>query len=218
MKKKKLIYGLLLIVAAVLIILVSLDLPFGFIVSVPVVDIVLSLLIMILCINSMVRKHYWIAPIYLAVIFMLFEREIAEYFGLENGNIVSNWAVLLCAFLLAVGIKLITSSISNESAVTLSSRTKYINCDKFNKENIKVLFGSSEVYFENIESYKGEGVLDVECNMGSLKIHVPSSWSLVTDIETILGNIEVMPGDANSGPLVTIKGVCNKSNVKILRV
>lgn len=219
MKKKNLIYGLFLILAATLILMINLDLSLGFIVNVPVVDILMSLMIMILCVSRIIHKQFWIIPICFSAIFMIFEKEIAEYFGFQDSNIISNWVVLLFALLFAAGIKLITSSIiGKENSVKLSAQTKYINCKNFNKEKIKVFLGSAEVYFENIESYKGNGILDIKCNMGNLEIHIPSSWNLVTDIDTVLGNTEIMPGNTEIGPLLTVKGTCSKGNIDILRV
>ena len=218
MKKKNLIYGLFLILAAILILMINLDLSLGFIANVPVVDILMSLLIMILCVSRIIHKQFWIIPICFSAIFMLFEKEIAEYFGFQDSNIISNWVVLLFALIFAAGIKLITSSIGKENSVKLSAQTKYINCNNFNKEKIKVFLGSAEVYFENIESYKGNGILDIKCNMGNLEIHIPSSWNLVTDIDTVLGNTEIMPGNSEIGPLLTVKGKCSKGNIDILRV
>ena len=218
MKKKNLIYGLFLILAAILILMINLDLSLGFIANVPVVDILMSLLIMILCVSRIIHKQFWIIPICFSAIFMLFEKEIAEYFGFQDSNIISNWVVLLFALMFAAGIKLITSSIGKENSVKLSAQTKYINCNNFNKEKIKVFLGSVEVYFENIESYKGDGILDINCNMGNLEIHIPSSWNLVTDIDTVLGNTEIMPGNTEIGPRLTVKGTCSKGNISILRV
>lgn len=218
MKKKNLIYGLFLILAAILILMVSLNVSLGFIANVPVVDILLALLIMIFCVSRIIHKQFWIIPICFSAIFSLFKKEIAEYFGFQDSNIISNWVVLLFALLFATGIKFITSSIDKKNSVKLSAQTKYINCNNFNKEKIKVFLGNCEVYFENIESYKGDGILDIECKMGNLEIYVPSSWDLVTDIDTVLGNTEIMPGSTEIGPLLTIKGTCNKGNVSILRV
>jgi hypothetical protein len=219
MKTKKLIYGLTFIVAAVLLLLVSLDLPLGFVSTIPVADAALALLLLILCIKAaIIKRRYWVAPFFLAFIFLLLEQEIAGYCGITDGNIISNWTVLLCAFLLSAGIGLITTSKINGNSITLSSHTKYINCSNFKKEKIKVMLGSAEVYFDNIENYSGGGVLDIQCTMGNLEIRVPSSWNLVSDIETKLGNTEVMQGGDENGPLITIKGVCQKGNVEIWRV
>ena len=216
---KKIIYGVLLIAAAVLIILASLDMPLGFIGTVPVIDIALSALLVIFCIRAVTLRKYWRIPFYPAIIFMLLEEEIAGYLGRDDGNIISNWTVLLCAVLLAAGIGFITSHIHDSFSVKLSAQTRYIDGGTFTKEHIKVSLGSAEVHFENAESYKGDGVLDIDCSLGNLEIFVPSSWRLETDIKVDMGNVDVSAaaGGTVGGPLLTIKGTCDKGNVVIHR-
>lgn len=214
---KKIIYGVLLIAAAVLIILASLDMPLGFIGTVPVIDIALSALLVIFCIRAVTLRKYWRIPFYPAIIFMLLEEEIAGYLGRDDGNIISNWTVLLCAVLLAAGIGFITSHIHDGYSVKLSAQTRYIDGGTFTKGHIKVSLGSAEVHFENAESYKGDGVLDIDCSLGNLEIFVPSSWMLETDIKVDMGNVDVAAGGTVGGPLLTIKGTCDKGNVMIHR-
>lgn len=219
---KKIFYGLLLVAAAVLIILSSIGVPLGFIGSVPVVDIVLSVILFIALISTLLHGIYWLAPFPVGGIFMLLEREIAEAAGLEDENIISNWVVLLCAILLAAGIGLITSRIKHLSfvkdrsrSVSLSSQTKYIDCSNFSSCKYSVYLGSGNIYFTNTDKYKGDGVLNVSCELGNMEIHVPSEWKLDTDIETTLGNTEVAEGGNPDGPTLTIRGKCNKANLEI---
>ena len=219
---KKIFYGLILVAAAVLILLGSLGVPLGFIGTLPVVDLVLSVILLIFTISVTIHGIYWAIPFPLAGIFMTLESEIAAAAGLEDKNIISNWIVLLCALLIAIGTGLISSRLrrtpfvkSRSRSVRLSAQTKYIDCKNFSNYRYSVYLGSGSVYFENADKYAGGGVLNIKCELGNLEIHVPSEWWLATDIETTLGNTEVEQGGNESGPLLTIKGICNKANVQI---
>ena len=60
-------------------------------------------------------------------------------------------------------------------------------------------------------------MLDIDCSLGNLEIFVPSSWMLETDIKVDMGHVDVAAGGTVGGPLLTIKGTCDKGNVEIHR-
>lgn len=225
---KKLFWGIILILAAALIILSCAGINLGFIGILPITDILLSAVLLAIGVNAICEKNYWLTPYPLALIFFLFEKEIAIYCGKADTNIISNWLVLLCAVIFSVGISLIFSGFGHRKhrvfnfklndkghGAPLGAETKYIDAGALDNFWYKVNMGSGELFFTNTENYKGGGTLNVECNMGNLEINVPSGWHLLTDIETSLGNTEIPGIGTPDGPQITVKGRNHMGNLEI---
>ena len=225
-KASKIYWGIVFIAAAVFIILSCIGVNLGFIGTLPVTDIVLSLIILSITVVAAVNLDLFAIPFGLAVIFMLFESEIATYLGREDPNIISNWLLLGCALLIAIGLSLLVNPIKSKhfrhfrsawrgKNIKFGSETKYIDCTDFTEYTYSVKMGDGNLFFENIENYKGNGVLNVECRMGDLNIHVPRTWHIVTNIETSMGDVDSDGCGTLEGPLLTIKGICKMGDIDI---
>lgn len=164
----------------------------------------------------------------LALIFMLFEKNVAFMLGLEDDNIINNWLLLACAALLGIGFSILFSGVKKKkkrehahvryhSAGNLGSSVKYINCDSFRYESIENNLGSYTVYFENTDKYEGCGVLEIENNLGAMQINVPSDWHIIMQVDNSLGGTSA-PEDNGDGPTLTIKGENNLGSVLVDRI
>lgn len=223
---KKIYWGLVLIAAAVLILLSCMGVNLGFIGLLPVTDILLAVLLLSFSVGAIVRRNIWFIPFPLAFVFMLFEKEIAQYRGMEDENFVSNWLVLLCALLISIGLSLIfkpfckhggkTVFICDDSKGTrFGSETKYIDCTNFENYFYSVNMGDGNVYFENVENYKGNGTLSLKCRMGNINVFVPSAWCVKSDIVTNMGQTTVQNGGTPDGPVLNITGTNKMGNIDI---
>ena len=98
--------------------------------------------------------------------------------------------------------------------------TKYIDCSCFENESVENDMGACAVHFTNTEAYRGGGVLAVDNNLGSMVIHVPARWRLVTDVDNTLGSVAEAKseGVAPDAPLLTIHGENNLGSLQIKRV
>ena len=169
----------------------------------------------------------------LALIFMIFEKNIAHYFeiGDENGNIINNWLILLVAVMLGVGFSILFSGIKRrrrhrengykwhiDDSIkgNVGSSVKYIDCEGFKYEDIENNLGSCTVFFENTDKYEGGGVLSVDNNLGSVVITVPEEWNVISKIDNNLGSLTVPKPNAN-GPTLTVIGDNNLGSVTIKR-
>ncbi len=167
----------------------------------------------------------------LALIFMLFEGNIAHIFSIgdEDGNIINNWLLLFCAFLLSIGFGILFSGIRRRrsrknSGVefdghsgNLGSSVKYIDCDGFKYEDVDNNLGSCTVFFENSDKYEGGGVLHIENNLGSVIVSVPEDWNVVVRIDNSLGSV-TSPKPSPCGKLLTVNGDNNLGSVVIKAV
>ncbi len=171
----------------------------------------------------------------LALIFMIFEKNIAFVcrIGDENGNIINNWLLFLCAGLLWIGFGILFSGIkrkkkkgksrfefvynNNTHSGSLGSSTRYIDCDGFKYESVENNLGSCRIFFGNTDKYEGGGVLEIENNLGSVTVNVPDGWKVLMNIDNSLGHVDTPECEGND-PTLTIKGENNLGNVSIKRV
>jgi hypothetical protein len=169
----------------------------------------------------------------IAVIFMIFEENIAHYFGIgdESGNIINNWLLLLVAVMLGIGFSILFSGIRRRKRrrksgcewsygngvkirSSIGSSVRYIDCEGFKYEEIENDLGACTIFFENVDKYESGGVLSVENNLGSTVITVPEEWHVVVRIENNLGGV-VTPKDNGNGPVLTITGENNLGSVTV---
>lgn len=232
----KLFWGLGFILVAVLIVLDALGVFAPFVSAfgeISIWAIVGGLLLLCFAISQLFSGNIGNFFVPLAVIFMIFEENIAHYFGIgdESGNIINNWLLLLVAVMLGIGFSILFSGIrrrkrrrksgcewSHGDQVkvrgSIGSSVRYIDCEGFKYEEIENDLGSCTVYFENVEKYEGGGVLSVENNLGNTVIYVPEEWHIVLRVENNLGGV-VTPKDNGNGPVLTITGENNLGSVTV---
>ena len=234
-KPKNIGFGLLLIACAVFIVLDSVGVSLGIINSIPVVTLIIGALFFAGALTSFAKLKFGEAFFMLAFTFMIFEKYIARTLELKSDNIINNWLVLLVAFLLSVGVGLIfpkssfiriskgksgKRSFNYSSENSLGGATVYIDCTSFESETVINELGGCSVYFTNIEAYSGNGVLNVENNLGGMVIYVPRQWRIQSNIDNSLGSVNVS-NDAGCGedaPVLTVNGENSLGGITFKRV
>lgn len=235
----RIFWSLALILTAVLIILDALNVTLPFVTAfgeVSLLALVLGFLLIATVINFLI--HGLIGEIFfpLAALFMIFEKNIATACGLSDPDIINNWLVVLIAILLGVGVGLLfprkrrkghrNESFGGSAEYTVNGQrassgfgesTIYIDSAQMIPNEIENGFGECRVYFENIESYKGDCELYVKNSFGELRIFVPSAWCIKTDISNGIGAVNV-PSSYTDGPILTIRGKNNFGEIRIDRV
>jgi len=235
----KLFWGLGFILVAVLIVLDALGVFAPFVSAfgeISIWAIVGGLLLLCFAISQLFSGNIGNFFVPIALIFMIFEKNLAHYFGIgdESGNIINNWLLLLVAVMLGIGFSILFSGIRRRKRRrksgcewsygdqvkvrgSIGSSVRYIDCDGFKYEEIENDLGSCTVFFENVEKYEGGGVLSVENNLGNTVIYVPEEWHVVVRIENNLGGVAT-PKDNGNGPVLTITGENDLGAVEIKAV
>ena len=225
---KKIIFGVGIILIALGILLSALGV-FSPITSAAgefsIVAIIAGILLFAYAIYRLVKGKFGEIFIPLALIFMLFEKNIAILCGRDNTNIINNWLLFGCACLLQLGFDILLPKRERrvngkrygfKKHVSIGSAVKYIDAENFRDENIESDLGSCVIRFENAEKYTGGGVLCVENNLGSMVIEVPSSWRFAHNIDNSLGSVHAdVDGGNIDGALLTIKGENNLGSLVI---
>ncbi len=231
----KLFWGLGFIIAAVALVLDAFGVFTPFLSAfgeVSILALVGGFLLLCFAISELFKGNLGNFFVPLALIFMIFEKNIAHYFkiGDTDGNIINNWLLLLVAVMLGIGFSILFSGIKRRRRhksgcewnlgdnvkvrSSIGSSVKYIDCEGFKYEAIENDLGACTVFFENVEKYEGDGVLAVENNLGSVVITVPEEWNIVTKIDNSLGGV-VAPKPVPGGPTLTVTGENNLGSISI---
>ena len=235
----KLFWGIAFIFAAVVIVLdaVGVFAPFvGIFGEVSIWAIIGGLLLLCFAVSQLISGNIGNFFFPLALIFMIFEKNVAHYFNIgdENGNIINNWLLCLVAILLGIGFSILLSGIKRKNRHrvvgrewhfgdekdgikikgNVGSTVKYIDCDGFKYGEVENNLGSCTVFFENVDKYDGGGVLSVDNNLGSMLINVPEGWNVISEIDNNLGSL-TLPKPNTNGPTLTVIGDNNLGSIAI---
>lgn len=231
MKKQNMFWGLLLILAAVLIILNQ----FGFFPKVSVFDLVLTVIMVGIMIVSIRKINFWGILFPLAIIVIIYTEEL-------NITGFTPWPVLLTALLFSLGLSLVFkrdglffihfdgkgnfgSNVVNEQdsnvidcSASFGECIKYVNTENFEKANIKCSFGTIKMYFDNakIPSDKADIYLDV--SFGDVILYLPSTWKIVNDVHVFCGDMDNRQYVGTDSPVVTIHGNISFGDTKLIYV
>ena len=219
---KSIFWGFLFIAAAVLIVLDAVNImP-----ELPLVKIVLGIIMGAWLVSEILKLRVKGMFFPAAFLFMIFECDIGTYFGVGD-DIISNWIVLLAAFLLTIGTHLITGSGVPKSRVTygglnakrdknsFSAKTCYVDCNGFKYRIIENSFGAYEVFFQNNEMFEGDAVMEIANNFGQIELNIPAEWNVKYKVKNTFGNAHIS-GKANvGGKLLTLVGSNSFGNVRV---
>ena len=240
MKISKIVLGLVLIAAAVLLILEALG------IILPITGMVGEIgfwqavggIFLICGIGSLLMSgKFWEIFVPLGFLFMIFEKNIAFICGIENENFINNWLVFGCSLLLSAGFMFIFPGRKKKKKKDKKSKSgvfvhvkdnefgaavAYIDCEEFGntvmEHSVKNKFGALEVRFDNVECYKGEATLYVENRLGALDICIPKSWKVVDKIDVRLGVIDLDDAEEQDGPTLILDGEVSLGAIDIERI
>ena len=165
---------------------------------------------------ELIRLHFARTVFPLAFLFLLFEGPICAWTGAgENGNLISNWTVLLAAALLYFGLAAIFQNSRFERRKKIGESVIYV--DAMDLRNCKIAdnLGKVQLYVTNPERYREDGLITVTDNVGNVIIHLPENWRVVTQTTDNLGKVDIPPQFAVTGPVVTLHV---SDNVGLIRV
>lgn len=101
---------------------------------------------------------------------------------------------------------------------SFSTRSKYINPEKFEKGVLENSFGGMNVFFENVPTQKKEGFLNVNNSFGEINIYVPSSWFVNMMINDSFGSSSGVKGhpDGSKTFLLHVNGSNSFGEVHVI--
>ncbi len=223
----RLVFGLLFIACAVCIILDAVGVSLGFLSGIPAWVLILAFLNIVWLVDVVIKLKLSEVFFPIAFIFMLLEKYVAKWCGLDKSNIINNWLVFLCAILLCIGAKLITpkrrftkhfSKSANHKTARGTASTIYVDCASSEETvTVKNELGACNVYFSNVESYNGGMTLIVHNELGAMTINVPKEWNIVADLKAELGTVFVPDDEGTTDKTIFIKGKSELGSLRITR-
>ena len=223
MKTWKIFWGIGLILAAALLLLDAFGIitPFLEVVGgISVAQVICGLFLVAFVVSRIIKLKIHEIFIPLALLFMLFEDNVAFILGLEDDNIIGNWLLFWCAVLLSIGVSILTpkrkkhkkvykfkrSYSSKHSDREVGSSTTYIDCKNFVEEYVNTKFGESVVHFENESEYTGGAILFVSNTFGETIVYVSKEWNVKVNISNKFGEVRQEGSGNTEGPVLTIEG------------
>lgn len=230
MKKKDIFWGLLFILAAVLIIVNQ----FGFFTGIGMFDIVATVILVGVIISSVIHFNFWGILFPLAFIGIIFAEEL---------NIIdfTPWPALLTALLCSIGLSLIfkrptfwgfhthmdngfSSRIVHDQdsnvvdcSTSFGEIIKYVDSKDFERANINCAFGEAKVYFDNAEIPSGKANIYLDVSFGEAILFIPKTWKIVNSVQIFLGDMSSDFRNMNAeSPVVTIHGNIRFGDCKII--
>ena len=146
----------------------------------------------------------------LAVAFIIFEKNIAIALRIDDGNVINNWLVLVAAILLSVAVDILIPRKhkafrlnSNYCSNSLGSHYYTLDSTKAS-HTLKNNLGELTAHFQNVEFACETIHLEVSNNLGEMNINVPPSWTVVCNVNKLLGSVNVRPDPAVKGTTTLI--------------
>lgn len=68
---------------------------------------------------------------------------------------------------------------ASNTEVNFGSQSKYFKDEDFKCANLEVNFGEIKAYFVDAKLHENHGVVNCECNFGSMELYVPNTWNVV---------------------------------------
>lgn len=176
-----------------------------------------------MAVNAVYKKHFTGIFFPMAFIFLLFEGEIARLCGAKSDDLISTWAVLLCALLMTAGFAIIgphkkKQAYKHNEEYNMGQFTRYIDCTDFTYHSVENNLGKCDIFFVNTENYTSGGTVSIYNNLGSTVIHVPSDWRPIVDIDNSLGSVSVPTQQEGICKILNIVGENNLGSINIKTV
>lgn len=221
---KRIIWGVLLVVAAAALILGQMGYLGSLMDAFSVWDIILTVFFLVTLIEGVTKGR--IGETLFSVAFLINIHD--EWLGLEA---ITPWTTLGAALLGTIGLKMlfpkagskhkrkiIINGVTHEKGIceesrrgnaieyenVFSSAVKYV-AGEFSKVDVENAFGSMQIYFSDAQPVDGSAKVNVESAFGSVTMYVPSDWKVVTKTEHVFGGCDE-------------KGQCNPNGEIVLYV
>ncbi len=217
-------WGLVLVVAAVVLILDGVGVLDKLGYGISVWRIIAGILLLAWIVTSLIRLHFADVFIPLGLLFLVFEGPLAKAAGRTDGTLIPTWIVIVASILLTVGFNIIfrplrTVSINGKDYDStpgkVGNKVLYMDADKLDGTVIRDHLGTVQVYVKDTPAYSGSAVITVTDNVGKVVIHLPEDWDVITQTGDNIGLIDVPSHTGSSGKNITLVVHDNLGNIEV---
>lgn len=204
-KKRKIGWGVLLILCAVALLANKLGFLESLLAGLSIWSIILSVLLAMFLVEGVCNRSFGQILLSLALLIIVND----EFLHLEA---ITPWPVLGAALLGTLGLNIIFPNFKKKPGMKFINKdctvdeerhngdvVSYENCfgssvkylsGEISCVNIESNFGCFEVFFNDVVLRNHSARVNVESNFGEVKLHVPADWNVEISSETAFGKVE----------------------------
>lgn len=244
-KVRKIFWGLFFILAAVLIVLSTINL----LPAISLFTLICTIFLAGIIIESVIQVNFTGILFSLAFLGILYAEPL-------NITALTPWPILAVALLGSIGLSIMFGShrhcfycysdynnikndeedetkekvnIASDDEVidiktNMGASIKYINTDNFKVANINCSFGGVKVYFDRAVIKGNNAKININASFSGIELYIPREWKIVNNLNSILSGVDeknkiyVSKKSPENEKKVIIEGTCNLSGVEIIYI
>lgn len=219
-------WGLVLVLAAVVLILDNLGIKFGY--GINAWRIVVGVLLVAWLVSVVLYRRFPDIFIPICLLFLVFQGPIAHAIDPEKEELLPVWVAIVATVLLTVGFNVIlkpaysgfldkkSKSGADVATDTAQSRVLYYNADRLDGAVIRDQLGFVQVYINNKNAYPGSAVVTITDNLGKIVLHIPAEWDVIAQTGSNIGKVEIPTHTGNGISNVTLVVNDNVGSVQVV--
>lgn len=232
MKKEKVFWGLLFILAGIFMIINKL----GYFPNVNVFSMLLTVLLLVVIVKSIIELNFGGILFPIAFICIIYDKQL----GITN---ITPWTVLFAALLGSIGLSMIFHKptkwvdtkydcedynfekidVEDGSNVkfknSFSGSIKYINTNNFEQADFKCSFGALKVYFDNAVMSNDNAIVRINASFSGVELYIPKNWKIENKTNVFLSAIdEKNRNDQTTTNTLTLVGDIKFSGIEIIYI
>ena len=202
MKKERVFWGVLFIVAGIFLVISKL----GYFEGVNAISLILTVFLVSIIVKSVPRLNFSGILFPIAFIGIIYDKQLGI-------TAITPWTILLAALFGSIGLSMIFNKhvtflkhkhfcedykfekidVEDESHVSFRNSfgesIKYINTDKFEQADLNCSFGGMKVYFDNAVMSNENALVKIDASFAGIELFVPRTWKIEDRTHVFLGGI-----------------------------
>ncbi|MDO5522345.1 MAG: hypothetical protein Q4G58_17770 [bacterium] len=236
MKKENIMWGLLLVLGAMVLIFGKL----GYLGDINAVSLIVSAALGLIAVINLFKLEFTGVFFPLAFIGIIYDKELGI-------TAITPWIILVAAALLSIGFSLIfhkhhhhyhteynskenydekdfdVIDVEDASNVTCTTKfgasAKYVNTEDFKQADLSCSFGAMKVYFDNATIQGEKAVVRIDGSFCGIELYVPKKWQVEDHLNVSLAGVTEKNRNQSTGtPVLVLVGSISFSGVDIIYV
>ncbi|GAA0079256.1 membrane protein [Clostridium sp. CTA-5] len=232
MKKERIFWGALFILAGIFLIISKL----GYLPDVNVFSLLLTVFLAAVIVKSLRRLNFSGILFPSAFICIIYDKQLGI-------TAITPWTVLLAALFGSIGLSMIFHKhikwsnhhhnyqeyefekidVEDESNVrfknSFGASIKYINTDKFEQGDFDCSFGAMKIYFDNAVMSNKNAIVRLNASFSGIELYIPKTWNIDDKTNVFLGSVnEKNRNNQTTTNNLTLVGDVSFSGVEIIYV
>jgi len=232
MKKERIFWGVLFILAGIFMIISKL----GYFPDMNVFSLLLTVFLVVVIVKSLLRLNFSGILFPIAFICIIYDKQLGI-------TAITPWTVLIAALFGSIGLSMIFHKhikwinhnhncedyefekidVEDESHVgfknSFGDSIKYINTDKFEQADFDCSFGAMKVYFDNAVMSNENAIVRINASFSGMELYIPKTWNVNDKTNVYLGSVsEKNRNNQTTTNNLTLVGNVSFSGVEIIYI